>query len=91
MQTLKLKGIVAGRVQGVGFRYFVLSHAQRENISGYVRNLADGRVEFLLSGESVAITRVLEKIRIGPGHARVDDLQVEETDLDTPGAAFIIR
>jgi acylphosphatase len=70
-------GFVSGRVQGVGFRYFVRGEALRQGLRGYVINLADGRVEFLLQGEAGAVDQVLESIRRGPRHARVDSVSVE--------------
>jgi len=84
-------GFVSGRVQGVGFRYFVMRHAQAENLCGYVRNLNDGRVQFLLHGEAGAVGKVIEQIRIGPAHARVSDLLVEDTDPMPLPTGFIIR
>jgi len=87
-QARSVTGFVSGRVQGVGFRYFVMRHAQAENLGGYVRNLDDGRVQFLLHGEAAAVAEVIEKIRIGPAHARVSDLVVEDTDQVTSG--FVI-
>ena len=51
-QVRSVTGFVSGRVQGVGFRYFVMRHAQAENLGGFVRNLDDGRVQFLLQGEA---------------------------------------
>ena len=71
-----LRGHVRGRVQGVGFRYFVYRCAQAEGLSGYAINLADGRVEFLLQGDAAAVERVLAQVRSGPRHARVDDVSV---------------
>jgi acylphosphatase len=76
---------VSGRVQGVGFRYFVQDAAVREGVSGYVRNLPDGRVEALVEGDADAVTRVERAIRSGPGGARV-----EYVDVDTlePSGAY---
>ena len=91
MSSFALRGMVSGRVQGVGFRYFVRRHAEAEGVSGFACNLHDGRVEFLLQGEVDAVRRVLEKIRVGPTHARVRDLQVEEA-TDTPAVqGFVTR
>ena len=70
-----VKGYVRGRVQGVGFRYFVRTAAQRHGLCGYAHNLADGRVEFLLQGEADALEQVIELIRTGPSHARVDEVR----------------
>jgi acylphosphatase len=75
-----VKGYVNGRVQGVGFRYFVRSCAQLHGLDGYAINLPDGRVEFLLQGDAVAIDRVVQQIRIGPQHARVDEVSLEAAD-----------
>jgi acylphosphatase len=89
-QIRNVKGMVSGRVQGVGFRYHVMRNAQREQLGGYVRNLPDGRVEFLLQGEAEAVARVIEKIRLGPAHARVGDLALE--DIEHPLLCeFVIR
>ena len=69
-------GHVRGQVQGVGFRYFVRNLAHRHGVSGYALNLADGRVEFLLQGEIDHIEKVIEQIRSGPPHARVDEVSL---------------
>ena len=72
-----VKGFVSGRVQGVGFRYFVYRHAELEGLTGYARNLSDGRVEFLLQGEEAAIERVVAQIRQGPRHSQVAEVYCE--------------
>jgi len=86
-----VKGLVSGRVQGVGFRYFVMRHAQVENICGYVRNLNDGRVEFLLQGEADSVSRVIGQIRVGPDYARVSELQLVDCDAISGLIGFLIR
>jgi len=73
-----VKGFVSGRVQGVGFRYFVRRHADTQQLSGYAKNLTDGRVEFLLQGDKTAVQLVLELIHRGPSYANVTDVEVEE-------------
>jgi acylphosphatase len=79
-----IKGFVRGRVQGVGFRYFVRSCAQSHALTGYAINLDDGRVEFLLQGESSAMDQVVAQIRSGPRHARVDEVILESPqDIET--------
>ncbi len=84
-----VKGFVSGRVQGVGFRYFVLRQADTRQLSGYAKNLADGRVEFLLQGDEVAVQLVLELIRRGPSYARVTDVEVEEVETAKIGNRFL--
>jgi acylphosphatase len=69
--------LVSGRVQGVGFRYFVHDAATREGVTGYVRNLPDGRVEAHIEGDAEAVTRVERAIRSGPGGARVEHVDVD--------------
>jgi acylphosphatase len=70
---------IAGRVQGVGFRFFAERAAREAGIKGWVRNLPDGSVETLAEGEEPAVTRYLERMREGPRSSRVTDLRVEET------------
>ena len=90
-QVRSIKGFVTGRVQGVGFRYFVMRHAQARNLCGYVRNLNDGRVEFCLHGDANSVATVTENIRVGPPHAKVDDLVFDETDQTSLTSEFVIR
>jgi len=71
------KLIVSGRVQRVGFRWFALEAAEREGITGWVRNTEDRRVEILAEGDAEAMERFERAIRRGPMAARVDDVDVE--------------
>jgi acylphosphatase len=80
-------------VQGVGFRWFVARHARALGLTGYARNLPDGRVEVIACGtEAGAIGRLEEMLRTGPANARVARVErhdeVSETVL--PGS-FDIR
>jgi len=77
-----VKGYVSGRVQGVGFRYFVKQHADQSAVHGYAKNLPDGRVEFLLQGENTAVLSVIETIRRGPSWAQVSRVEIEEIASD---------
>lgn len=86
-----IKGFVTGRVQGVGFRYFVLRHARSAGLRGYVRNLPDGRVEFLLQGAPDAVARVIDQIHSGPTHARVDELTLSDSRETAAESEFVIR
>jgi len=72
--------VISGRVQGVGFRWFTSEAAQREGVTGWVRNLPNGRVEAFVEGEAEAVQRVEAAIRRGPGGARVDDIFVDEEE-----------
>ena len=86
-----VRGWVSGRVQGVGFRYFVRSCAQMRELCGYAINLADGRVEFLLQGNKSDIEQVIEQIRSGPQYARVDEVRLEPAREDDAIDGFVTR
>jgi len=64
--------VVRGRVQGVGFRYFVLKRARALGLTGHVRNRPDGTVEAEAEGPRSALEAWLEQLRDGPAGARVD-------------------
>jgi acylphosphatase len=83
--------VISGRVQGVGFRYFVRDVAARENIHGWVRNLSDGRVEVAAEGDAEALERFERSIRQGPRGARVDDVSTEERTPFAGASGFTIR
>ncbi|TDJ30929.1 MAG: acylphosphatase [Gammaproteobacteria bacterium] len=85
-----VKGYVSGRVQGVGFRYFVSRHAGEYKIFGFARNLPDGRVEFLLQGEWESVQSVVENIRKGPSFSVVTDVEVSECECQDLGNRFMI-
>lgn len=70
--------IVSGRVQGVGFRWFVQETATRAGVTGWVRNLLDGGVESVVQGSADAVLRVEAAIRVGPRAARVERVIVED-------------
>ena len=83
--------IVSGRVQGVGFRYYVQDHAAVEGVHGYVRNLPDGRVEALLEGDDESVLRVERALRRGPAGARVDDVVVETSVPSGRATGFAVK
>ena len=85
-----IRGFVSGRVQGVGFRYFVLRLADDSNIHGYAKNLPDGRVEFLLQGDDTSIRSVVESIRKGPSYSVVTDVEIEECECQDMESRFLI-
>jgi acylphosphatase len=70
---------ISGDVQGVGFRYFVLREVQRiGQITGFVRNLRDGRVEAFAQGEDAAIHQLESILRKGPRGCSVSDLKISD-------------
>jgi len=69
--------MIEGAVQGVGFRYFILNQARLLPLNGYVRNLADGRVEIEVEGEKSAIERLVDVAKRGPRLAQVESVNIE--------------
>lgn len=63
--------VVSGRVQGVGFRWFVMREAQRLRLRGFVRNLRDGSVEVVASGPAAALQALERALGQGPAMAQV--------------------
>ncbi len=76
-QESRLHALVDGSVQGVGFRAFVIDHAQSLGLKGWVRNLYDGRVEVMAEGPRAALEKLLEKLRLGPRSAFVTEVEKE--------------
>lgn len=68
---------ISGFVQGIGYRQFVKSNAQRLGLTGWVRNLSDGRVETLVQGEKKNIEELIVLCKTGPMLAEVKDMEVE--------------
>jgi acylphosphatase len=82
---------IGGRVQGVGFRFFAEEAAAREGVHGYIRNLADGRVEALVEGDQEAVDRVEMALRRGPSGARIETFEVEPATAAYRATGFTIR
>ncbi len=72
-----LKAIVKGRVQGVGFRYFVYDLARQYGLKGTVRNLYSGAVEVQADGDDELLSTFLDALRTGPRMAQIDDVETE--------------
>ena len=83
--------LIAGRVQGVGFRFFAEAQAAVEGVHGYVKNLPDGRVEVLLEGDDESVERVERALRRGPAAARIEAFVVEAVPPSGRATGFSIR
>ena len=83
--------LVSGRVQRVGFRAFTASAARREGVRGFVRNLADGRVEAVGEGDREAMERFQRALRRGPPLSRVLGIAVEDLAPLDAAAGFVVR
>jgi len=82
--------IAKGKVQGVGFRWFVRDCAIRHCIKGYVCNLADGSVQMIAIAESTALELFADEIKQGNRHAQVSELKIDELTDYTEYEDFII-
>ncbi len=81
---------VEGRVQGVGFRWFVRQVAEELEVAGWVRNVPDGRVEAEAAGTPEQLAAFEERLRQGPPGARVTELKVAPLAATPPRQRFDI-
>ena len=73
--------VISGRVQGVSYRANTQMQAKQMGLTGWVRNLNDGRVEALATGEPEALARFEQWLHQGPSFAHVTEVEVRETEL----------
>lgn len=89
---VKLRIVVRGIVQGVGFRFFIRRHASRLNLRGYVRNLPDGEsVEIVVEGPRDKVDELIKLAKRGPPAAVVNDVEITEYNGEVNYPGFIIR
>jgi acylphosphatase len=89
-----LHAVVRGRVQGVGFRWFVRERARELGVRGWVRNRADGSVEVEAGGESERLARLRQLLSQGPRGAHVsglDEIPASGTEGELPEPFSIVR
>lgn len=91
MAVKRVHLFVTGRVQGVFFRASTRDTARRLGLTGWVRNLSDGRVEGLFEGEEESLRRLLEWCRRGPAGAAPEKLEPEWKDYSGEFKDFRIR
>ena len=87
----RLEAVVRGRVQGVGFRYFVLREANRLALDGWVANDADGSVRLIAEGDRVDLDRLAERVSVGPAGATIADLEVRWSAAQGGWSGFSVR
>ncbi|MDH4872969.1 acylphosphatase [Pseudomonas sp. BN515] len=90
MARICLHGYVSGKVQGVYYRQSTQEQADRLDLDGWVRNLADGRVEVLLEGEEDAVRELAGWLEQGPAEAKVTGVELQEQPLQGI-TGFIVR
>jgi len=81
--------VISGRVQGVGFRYFAERAATELGVTGWARNLGDGRVEVHANGTREQLDNFEGRLRMGPAYADVRGFEVSE-DVPTDSSEFWI-
>lgn len=86
-----MHALVSGRVQGVWFRAATAEKAHDLGVAGWVRNLPDGRVEVLAQADSSTLQQFRDWLHEGPPNARVDAVEVEESEPDDDLVGFRIR
>ena len=82
---------VSGIVQGVGYRYFVRSHAKQLGLNGWVRNAEDGGVEIVLQGDEQKIEAMIVLCRQGPMLSKVDHIGFEWEESEEIFTELIIQ
>ena len=81
--------VIAGRVQGIGYRDWMVREAQRLGVQGWVRNRRDGTVEALVAGEEAAVQALLSACRLGPPLAAVSE--ITEDFAEPPAEPGFVR
>ncbi len=87
----RMRAIVSGYVQGVGYRWYARQHALALGLAGYACNQRDGRVEVVAEGPRETLERFLAALRRGPEGADVHDVQVSWDVVEHEMSGFAIR
>ena len=80
--TVYKRCLVSGRVQGVFYRASAAEQARRLGVTGYAKNLSDGRVEVLVCGEEGAVNELIDWLWKGPSSARVQGVEISDAALE---------
>ena len=91
MDKVRAHVLISGLVQGVFFRANAVYQAQDLNITGWVRNCRDGRVELVLEGERLAVDRMISWCRKGPPGAAVDNVKISWEDYQGEFSSFSLK
>jgi acylphosphatase len=83
--------IIGGRVQGVGYRYFVVRKAEELQINGWVRNTPEGKVEIEAEGEPQNLATFVDWMKIGPARAIIRSFSVSDIAPQRNFTSFTIR
>ena len=88
MKQQRVHILVSGKVQGVFFRQALKVVAKKNNVFGWVRNLADKRVEAILEGASQSVNLVIKWVRIGSANSRVDNVEITNEEFKNEFSTF---
>jgi acylphosphatase len=80
----RIRFVVTGRVQGVGFRWFVRAEARPLGLTGWVRNREDGAVEGEVEGRDDAVEALVPCLEVGPASAIVTNVEISEISDEAP-------
>ncbi len=83
--------LVSGLVQGVGYRFFTVRKAEEYGLTGWVRNLPNGKVEVVVEGDKELIEEFLKELRVGPPAARVTGMDVKWKEYKGEFQTFDVR
>ena len=82
--------VISGKVQGVGFRYWMQNLAINNNISGWVKNRSSGGVEALIIGQEKEVQKLIKQCKIGPSSATIQNIQINDYNQDCLEKGFNI-
>ena len=82
--------VISGKVQGVGFRYWLQRLAIEKNIYGWVKNKTSGNVEALIIGQEKEIQELIKLCEMGPSPAKIDYIQINDYSKDCIKKGFDI-
>ncbi len=88
MEKQRVHIFISGKVQGVFFRQALKVIAKKNNVSGWVRNLIDKRVEAMLEGDSKSVNLVVEWAKIGPANSHVDNIEINNEEFENEFSTF---
>ncbi|NLT68905.1 MAG: acylphosphatase [Acidobacteria bacterium] len=83
--------VVHGRVQGVGFRFFVQNTGLRLGLTGNVRNCPDSTVEIIVEGSEKKIAEFIRQVEKGPSYARVERVDIVDIPVEGTYGSFLIE
>ncbi len=90
MNMKRIHAFISGRVQGVNFRWNTKIFAEKSGITGFARNLDDGRVEVIAEGENESIDKLINYLKKGPILSKVEYFEIKEEKYKGEFSGFSI-